>query len=71
MQAHRAMFEKSLNQIAKPSEVVAASLTEREKELELLRSRYDKQKQVSTPAPEQPTEKIVKRVRQASKLPSK
>ena len=62
MQAHKAMFEKTLNQLAKPSEVVAASLNEREKELELLRTRWDRQKQASTPAPEQPKAKIVERV---------
>jgi len=48
VQAHKALFEKSLNQIAKPSEVVAASLTERQKEIQMLRSRWDKQKQVAT-----------------------
>lgn len=62
VQAHRAMFEKTLNQIGKPSEVVAASLTEREKELELLRTRYDRQKQVADPEPEKPKAKIVERV---------
>ncbi|XP_059484946.1 anillin-like isoform X2 [Neocloeon triangulifer] len=55
VQAHKAMFEKSLNQIAKPSEVVASSQSERQKELEMLRSRWDKQKQMSNK--EEPEEK--------------
>lgn len=47
------MFEKSMQQPVKATEVVAASQSERQQELEMLRSRWDKQKQLSNnpPAP--------------------
>lgn len=52
MLAQKAMFEKSVQLPPKPTEVVAASQSERQQELEMLRNRWDKQKQLaSTPAP--------------------
>lgn len=45
--AQKAMFEQSAKQSHQPTEVVAASLNERQKELEMLRSRWDKQKQMA------------------------